>query len=453
MTSKTASFTLRTLACLSETSIFILIFIYLLFNVVGQPTLASALTYIIYVLALYLLNPFIVYQSVYLTYFYGGSIGKLLTGLRVVNENGNKLSGKRVIFRQTAGYTFSGLVFGLGFWSILKDPEKQGWHDKAVGSRVIVKQTIWPLALTVCIISLTCSVNLAGRSWQIYNGSPLKEEIGQLIQQIEAANKKPEFINYTNPNFHYKILYPSDWQLDANNPYEVKIENKLLQTWGTIYSFSTGIRQSNFDTIYQAPSGSYISLPGKRSNAVKISNMQIDGIDAVKYYTTGEKDNKVYYEVNYGMIQRNASYYLMQYTVTFGSTSEEAREKNMPVFDKIVNSFKFIQTSKNPVLEPAIKPTAAPQSPPVSRDQIRAADLRAISRYLSEYDTTHKIYPANLDELSQGQQKPIPVDPLTSKSYEYYPIQNRSNFNLCARFETITLHCIYPGSQGDFNGF
>lgn len=92
-----------------------------------------------------------IFYSSATTYWWGGTPGKLLTGLRVVGEDGRSLTFKRLLFRHTIGYQLSGLLLGLGFGAVIKDVNKQGWHDKTVGSQVIVVKALWPLALALLI--------------------------------------------------------------------------------------------------------------------------------------------------------------------------------------------------------------------------------------------------------------------------------------------------------------
>jgi len=62
--------------------------------------------------------------------------GKCCGGLKVVRVNGEPLGFARALLRW-AGYLPSSLVFGLGFLWIAWDRNKQAWHDKIAGTRVI----------------------------------------------------------------------------------------------------------------------------------------------------------------------------------------------------------------------------------------------------------------------------------------------------------------------------
>jgi len=66
----------------------------------------------------------------------GRTPGKYLMGLRVLLRSGKKLKLRHAVFRY-AGYYLSGLAFGLGFFWILVDDERRGWHDRLAGTLVI----------------------------------------------------------------------------------------------------------------------------------------------------------------------------------------------------------------------------------------------------------------------------------------------------------------------------
>jgi len=74
----------------------------------------------------------------------GGTVGKLLTGTRI-EANGKNLSFLMAIFRNYIGYIVSGTITFLGFFWILIDKNRQGWHDMMVDSVVTIrnKHLIW----------------------------------------------------------------------------------------------------------------------------------------------------------------------------------------------------------------------------------------------------------------------------------------------------------------------
>lgn len=67
----------------------------------------------------------------------GQTIGKMLTGIRVVAaEPGQTVDLGRALQR-TALWALMTLPFGLGLWSALLDPDRRGFHDRLAGTRVV----------------------------------------------------------------------------------------------------------------------------------------------------------------------------------------------------------------------------------------------------------------------------------------------------------------------------
>jgi uncharacterized RDD family membrane protein YckC len=69
-------------------------------------------------------------------YFAGQTPGKALLGLRLVTVDGKRVSIPRGILRYFA-YYLSAIPIFLGFWWILIDDQRQGWHDKIAKTVVI----------------------------------------------------------------------------------------------------------------------------------------------------------------------------------------------------------------------------------------------------------------------------------------------------------------------------
>jgi uncharacterized RDD family membrane protein YckC len=75
----------------------------------------------------------------YYTFFWtlvGYTPGKAVLGLKVVRKNGGKLSFGRSLLRFFA-YWISMLPLFLGFFWVLWDSKRQGWHDKIAGTQVL----------------------------------------------------------------------------------------------------------------------------------------------------------------------------------------------------------------------------------------------------------------------------------------------------------------------------
>jgi len=189
---KNADFKIRLVACLIDCFIGLLFFAVLYWNIINQPDLPSAFVNIILVLTI-LFNPVLVLYSVIMTHYFGGTLGKLVTGLQVVAEDHKKLSFQRIFFRQTIGYSFSWIFFGLGYYAIVKDPNKQAWHDKTVGSLVIQKDNLLFQGIILSVLLLIASTYIFIQATQIFTQSPLNKEIQLLNSSLmpsPANNKK-----------------------------------------------------------------------------------------------------------------------------------------------------------------------------------------------------------------------------------------------------------------------
>lgn len=193
MSERPAGFLLRLLASVTDTTL--LLIPHLLFGlyIAGSRTLSelgfASMLYFIFItgasLGLLFLYPYMVSRV-------GATPGKLLTGLRITDEEGQLLSFKRSLFRTLVGYPFSSLYFGLGYFSIIKDENKQGWHDKAVGSRVWVVQTLWPLALVSAVTIISLNAFLLYRVYTTFINSPLKQ---QFVELATPKRKIPKLLS------------------------------------------------------------------------------------------------------------------------------------------------------------------------------------------------------------------------------------------------------------------
>ena len=80
-----------------------------------------------------------IFVIAYFTFFWtlvGYTPGKALLGLKVVHKNDKRLSFFRALVRFFA-YWVSAIPLFLGFFWVLWDSKRQGWHDKITGTQVM----------------------------------------------------------------------------------------------------------------------------------------------------------------------------------------------------------------------------------------------------------------------------------------------------------------------------
>ena len=75
--------------------------------------------------------------EVWMLGMYGATVGKMVMRIKVVKENGKKLTYSDALLRTISGF-LSAVVFGLGFLWVIWDKKKQGWHDK-IAKTVVVR--------------------------------------------------------------------------------------------------------------------------------------------------------------------------------------------------------------------------------------------------------------------------------------------------------------------------
>ncbi len=188
---KRADFKIRLVASLLDCFLLLLLVAVLYLSITSQASLEQAFNHIILSLII-LFNPLFLFYSILMTYYFGGTLGKLALGLQVVTENHEKLSFRRIFFRQTIGYSFSWIFFGLGFYAIVKDPHKQAWHDKTVGSLVVQKNNSLLQGALLAVLLLAATIHIFILATQIFTDGPLPKEIQRLSSSTRpspASNK------------------------------------------------------------------------------------------------------------------------------------------------------------------------------------------------------------------------------------------------------------------------
>ena len=79
---------------------------------------------------------FVIFYFVFFWTLVGFTPGKAILGLKVVRKDGERVSFFRALLRFFA-YWISAIPLFLGFFWVLWDSKRQGWHDKIAGTQVM----------------------------------------------------------------------------------------------------------------------------------------------------------------------------------------------------------------------------------------------------------------------------------------------------------------------------
>jgi uncharacterized RDD family membrane protein YckC len=188
---KPAGFWLRLVAYLDEAMLLYLPILYILSIITSSPNLSvlfsGIITLLIFILFYILVRAL---YSVVFTHYLGAPIGKLLTGLTITDQSGTPLTWNKILFRQLISYRFAALAFGLGFFSILKDQKRQGWHDKTVDSNVFIKRPLYPLGILALIVLTLINFLLIKQIISNFSNGPLKPEFTTFFSEYKQFQKE-----------------------------------------------------------------------------------------------------------------------------------------------------------------------------------------------------------------------------------------------------------------------
>jgi uncharacterized RDD family membrane protein YckC len=137
-----APVSMRIFSAVIDFTLYILFYLILLLPIVSADTISGIMdnfTFLIF--SLIIIYPVLIpLFSIVIISVFGGTIGKLATGLMIVDKNDNKISLFKAFMRNYVGYIASSMLFWLGFIWIVRDINRQGWHDMIAGTYVIRKK-------------------------------------------------------------------------------------------------------------------------------------------------------------------------------------------------------------------------------------------------------------------------------------------------------------------------
>lgn len=134
-----AGFWVRFLAYLID-SIIVGCALGLLLTVMGIPVTmvdAEGITQATYVAHIYTTIGGWLYWSITQSSPWQATIGKKVLGLRLINQDGTRVSFLKALGRSTIGYFISAIIFGMGFIAIGVTKDKIGFHDSLFETYVV----------------------------------------------------------------------------------------------------------------------------------------------------------------------------------------------------------------------------------------------------------------------------------------------------------------------------
>lgn len=104
--------------------------------------------------------------SIYFITKYGGTLSKLLFGLRIVNQSNTNLDLKTAMYRTLVGYAFSSAFCGLGYFRMLRTKNSNlAWHDELFNTKVVINKSPFIGIAVMCVYTgLTIAIVLSAIS-------------------------------------------------------------------------------------------------------------------------------------------------------------------------------------------------------------------------------------------------------------------------------------------------
>jgi hypothetical protein len=158
-------------------------------------------------------------------------------------------------------------------------------------------------------------------------------------QQQDNYLASLEMKQYTSSTYNYSILYPQAWTVYQWNNRSVTFYNNYTGTisGGTWMSITvSSFDETAFGQLYNADPGLVIENGATKNITTKITNMSIQGNNAINYEFTRPGLPYTQYETHY-LIHKNG----LMYDIAFISLTNDVANYNSDLFQKIINSFNF----------------------------------------------------------------------------------------------------------------
>jgi uncharacterized RDD family membrane protein YckC len=200
----------RFIAALLDNLIFLFVLLLFIWGVSTSGQISQLLNSLLKVVIFLPITTWI-FGLFWVTWFtseFGGSVGKIVAGLQVVNKDGQKIGFWQSFWRHNLGYAVSGLLFWLGFLWVFKDKQHRAWHDLMNDTYVITShKNRFMLGLIVVIILFVTDSVILVRAWTNFMlQKPLYHSIIEDLKEAAAKNSPPPRIeeNLLNNEYIYQ---------------------------------------------------------------------------------------------------------------------------------------------------------------------------------------------------------------------------------------------------------
>jgi len=150
------------------------------------------------------------------TGIFGGTIGKLILGLSIVNRQGQHLTIAKAIVRTLLGYTLEALTLFFGFFWLTFDQKKQTLADKLASSLVIQNQPAKKILIALVVI---LSLAVGTGFWYFTIVHPIKtNQPTQNITEQKVTPVRSESGFVLGENITFKVFTSHDPKLSIDYP-------------------------------------------------------------------------------------------------------------------------------------------------------------------------------------------------------------------------------------------
>src|SRR5581483_11670497 len=160
-------------------------------------------------------------------------------------------------------------------------------------------------------------------------------------QQQDSYLASQRVKTYVNDTYGYSLEYPQNWSFYQWQNNSVTFYNNYTRTlsgdtWMTITIQPLSEGESNFDRLYKASPGVVPDNTVSKNITTKVSNMTIQGYQAVNYLFIKPSIPYTEYESHYLILKQGDVY-----DISFTSVTNDVASYNTDLFQKIINSFRF----------------------------------------------------------------------------------------------------------------